>query len=142
MENRHFLNEEDILKNMYNKDKEYYNSSLHFQYDKLSVLDMDIVLTNDLTIFNLPYLHYISEKVVVEGYYYIEKCPLLKTLNFKKGSAIYFDRKQHLITILSKEQFSSLRALWVEGKRIFSYEEYYSLVKDSAVKENLLKICL
>lgn len=143
MRARTHLIEYDIISGNFDKDKKYFASSLHFSkdYDIFS-LDIDIIIKSSLTIYYLRKLSHISEKVIVQGSYKIQNCPLLKTFNFRKGSNIEFYNDQHLTTILSEEQFLSTRSLWVNYEIVTSYKEYYSLIEPILQKNNLMRICL
>ena len=126
----------------------YVNSPIIYSFD------IDLLVEGSLDLENLFDLKSISENVTIgssENFHIdISFCPKLKTLptNLIAGRKLYLSHNQHLITILSKEQVLSLKELivsekyyWSECRKITSYEEYYSLIKDTLIKNNLLKVC-
>lgn len=165
---RTLISKTDIISGNFDKDKQYYYgrgmniSKINLTtFDKITGLpirhifryfDIDILIQDELDFCGLPDLEFISEKTIVESKCIgISKCPLLKTLPLKltNGLHLKFNHEQHLITILSEEQFNVLKSLtiyWNFGqasgkKEICSYEEYYSLIEPTIIKNNLSKVC-
>ena len=111
--------------------------------NRLDYFDINLLIKDSMTLIDLKHLKTISENIIVGGYVAISNCPLLKTipLKFTKGLEIFFTQDQHLITILSEEQFKSLKGLSINDNFIKTYKEYYSFIKPTLEKEQLLKVC-
>ena len=116
--------------------------------DDLISLDIDLFVgKGGLTLINMANLTYLSERIILQkDEIFITGCPLLKTLpnNLIVGQDIYFNNNQHLITIFSEKQFNSLNRCNIDVEkfvRIKTYEEYYSLIEPTLIKNNLMKIC-
>lgn len=140
------------------KDKKYIlKEDLYIYVNSPTIhsLEINLLIEGSLDLENLFDLKSISENVTIgssENFHIdISFCPKLKTLPSKliAGRKLYLSHNQYLTTILSKEQFLSLKELlisekyyWSECKKITSYEEYFSLIEPTLQKETLLNICL
>ena len=129
----------------YNLIESFHTNNFTIDYEIISCLDINLIINENLNLHDLPFLSYISERVSVKKNNYIQiyDCPKLKTLpsNLLVNNGLYFHGYQHLITILSEEQFDSLRLFAYSGQTISSYKEYYSLIEPTLYKNNLLNVC-
>ena len=159
-ENRYPITTEHIIKNNFDKDKSYYiyhsmTQDLRLDsFNKINHLDIDLLVKGDLILINQTYLKTISKSIIILGDdITIKECHLLKSIPIEitSNKIIYFNNSQLYTTILSKEQFLSIKQFFVTGysyegeyfkQEISSYEEYSSLIENTLQKNNLLKICL
>ena len=152
------ISQEDILNNNYSFEEKYIFEDSDEDEHTLAIthdsnwftkhFEIDLFIPNDLYFEDLENLESISENIIVGEEFFIDECPLLKELPLKTTfeKSINFYNNQHLITIFSEEQFKSLKCIkiWSEDFKpiqIKTYEEYYSLIEPTLIKNNLMKIC-
>ena len=146
-----------ILRNNFDKDKEYIlkdrldlslTSILYFES-----LEINLLVRYCMILKTLPHLKTISKNIIVGGEIRIKECPLLKSIPIEVTSnkIVRFAEGQHLTTLFSEEQFLSLKGFYLSNdltysikwdSEITSYEEYFSLIEPTLIKNNLLNICL
>ena len=141
------ISNDDILKGNFDKDKEYVTvRSFSLSHSHIQSIDINLLINGIFSIYNFENLDYICENISLYGDGYVEifNCPKLKTLPSKLifGKTLFLSDNQHLTTILSEKQFDSLQSFENYHGKVKSYKEYYSFIKPTLEKQELLKVCL
>ena len=152
----------DIINGNFKKDKKYFlkyevqqnktklsrneTYNLRIAYQDIKSLDINLHVRSSIFLSALPFFKNIFGNISFKENLVIQECPLLKTLdcNIASGKSLYFRRNQHLTTILSEKQFDSFEDIYIfldRDYKIKTYEEYYSLIEPTLIKNKLLNIC-